>query len=93
MPGLKRLRNGAIDEQRGAAGEAHAFDLVRVLDHAAAGGDGCGADDVQVRIGRADALGKDEVHVLVEADGGGAESAVAGALCRARRKGFRLPAR
>ena len=38
--GMKRLRNGAVDKQGRAAGQAQAFDLVRVFDHAASGGDG-----------------------------------------------------
>ena len=76
MPGRERLRDCAIDQQRGTAGEAHAFDFVRVFDHAAAGRDGRGRDEVKMRVGGANAFGEDEGHVLVEANGRGGEAAI-----------------
>ncbi len=40
--GMERLCDGTIDKEGGAAGQAHAVDLVRALDHAATGRNGSG---------------------------------------------------
>ena len=73
---VERLRHGAVDQQRGAARQAQALDFVRVLDHAAAGGDGRGADNRQVRIRSANAFRENELHVLVETDSSRHKAAV-----------------
>ena len=66
------MRHCAVDEERGAARKAHAFDFVCALDHAATGGDGRGGDQVEVGVGGADPFREDEGHVFVESDCGGA---------------------
>ena len=88
--GVHGVRDGAIDEQRCVVGQTHAVKLVRLFNHAAAGGDGRGAGERELRIGAADTVREHEGHVLVEADCAGGEAAIAQRLAQRDERAFVL---
>ena len=73
---LQRFVDGLVDLERGGVGELHQRQLVRVLDHAAAGGDGRAEDDFRLRRGGCDAFAPDQLRRLFDADRGRAEAAI-----------------
>ena len=61
---------------------------MRVFDHATAGGDGGCRNDGQVRIGGANTFSEDELHVLVETDGAGGNTAIGEAFAEGEEGAF-----
>ena len=75
-PGSRALVDGLVDFQRRLRREAHQLDLVRVLDHPAAGRDRRRADDLQLRRGAGDAVGEHELDGLLDAEPAGGDAAI-----------------
>ena len=74
--GLKRFVDRLVDRERRVIREPHQRKLVRILDHAAAGDDGCAADDLQLWRSLCDAVGPDELRRFLDAEDARAGAAI-----------------
>ena len=75
----RRVRRG-VGSEGDFRREAHQRQLVRVLDHPAAGRNRRPADELHARRGAGDAVGEHELRRLFDADAAGRDAAVAQAL-------------